>query len=191
MTSSRVMGIRVALMAGLLAVVACDATDWVEEGSMPLSTDINEFEPPMTRVENVVDSHWGVQVEDPYRWLENDDNEEVRHWFEAQGAHATNVLKTLPMGQTMLERLTELDQGAPYSTYGVRQLANGGLFYLRRNAGESLAKLYHLPAAASAAALLVDPDTLVNGDESHVSIEGYMPSWDGQFFGIRSCTRRL
>ena len=181
MTSSRVMGIRVALMAGLLAVVACDATDRVEEGSMPLSTDINEFEPPMTRVENVVDSHWGVQVEDPYRWLENDDNEEVRHWFEAQGAHATNVLKTLPMGQTMLERLTELDQGAPYSTYGVRQLANGGLFYLRRNAGESLAKLYHLPAAASAAALLVDPDTLVNGDESHVSIEGYMPSWDGQF----------
>ena len=169
-----------AAMVGVMPL-ACDVTHQIEEGNMQSSIDTSELHPPATRTETIVDTHWGVTVEDPYRWLEEEDSEEVRSWFEQQGAYASGVLGALPMRQQMLERLTQLDQGAPYSTYGVRQMANGDLFYLRRNAGESLAKLYQHPAGATEARLLVDPDMLSDDNQSHVSIEGYMPSWDGLF----------
>ena len=147
---------------------------------MTTESSLNTLPPP-TRMEDVIDTHWGVSVRDPYRWLEAQETEEVRTWFEDQGSYAAQTLGQLPMREQLLARLTELDQGAPYTTYGVRQLANGDLFYLRRNAGESLGKLYYHPHGAEAAKLLVDPDTLNDSAESHTSIEEYMPSWDGRY----------
>ncbi len=113
--------------------------------------------------------------------MEDQDSDEVRNWFEQQGSYAAQVLGDLPMRERLLARLTELDQGAPYSTYGVRQLVNGDLFYMRRNAGESLAKLYHQPSGAEEATILVDPELLGDADDAHSSIEVYMPSWDGRY----------
>jgi prolyl oligopeptidase len=175
--------LKLILMATLVSVLvaACESEDQTKEDHMQSLSKSTPLVPPITRVENVVDTHWGVQVEDPYRWLENQESQEVLHWFEQQGGFTEQVLSALPIRGKLLERLIELDQGAPYSTYGVRQLKNGDLFFLRRNAGESLAKLYHQPKDSGEAKLLLDPDTLANADDSHASIEGYMPSWEGRF----------
>lgn len=163
-----------------LLLSGCGAPDETGDPAMA-STATPLTPPPAARVDDVVDVHWGVEVPDPYRWMEDQDSDEVRNWFEQQGDYAAQVLGELPMRKQLLARLTELDQGAPYSTYGVRQLANGDLFYMRRNAGESLAKLYHQPSGAEAATILVDPELLGDDDESHSSIEVYMPSWDGRY----------
>jgi prolyl oligopeptidase len=40
--------------------------------------------PPQTRVDDVVDMIHGQKVEDPYRWLENGESEEVRKWVNEQ-----------------------------------------------------------------------------------------------------------
>lgn len=175
--------LKLILMATLVGVLvtACESEDRTKEDLMQSSSKSTPLAPPVTRIENVVDTHWGVQVEDPYRWLEDQDNQEVLHWFEQQGGFTEQVLNALPIRGQLLERLIELDQGAPYSTYGVRQLANGDIFFLRRNAGESLAKLYHQPKGAVEATLLLDPDALADDADSHASIEGYMPSWEGQY----------
>jgi prolyl oligopeptidase len=180
MTGHHLKLILMATLVGVL-VAACESEDQTKEDHMQSLSKSTPLVPPITRVENVVDTHWGVQVEDPYRWLENQESQEVLHWFEQQGGFTEQVLSALPIRGKLLERLIELDQGAPYSTYGVRQLKNGDLFFLRRNAGESLAKLYHQPKDSGEAKLLLDPDTLANADDSHASIEGYMPSWEGRF----------
>jgi prolyl oligopeptidase len=180
MTGHHLKLILMTTLVGVL-VAACESEDQTKEDHMQSLSKSTPLVPPITRVENVVDTHWGVQVEDPYRWLENQESQEVLHWFEQQGGFTEQVLSALPIRGKLLERLIELDQGAPYSTYGVRQLKNGDLFFLRRNAGESLAKLYHQPKDSGEAKLLLDPDTLANADDSHASIEGYMPSWEGRF----------
>ncbi|MDG1460535.1 MAG: prolyl oligopeptidase family serine peptidase, partial [Luminiphilus sp.] len=180
MTGHHLKLILMATLVGVL-VAACESEDQTKEDHMQSLSKSTPLVPPITRVENVVDTHWGVQVKDPYRWLENQESQEVLHWFEQQGGFTEQVLSALPIRGKLLERLIELDQGAPYSTYGVRQLKNGDLFFLRRNAGESLAKLYHQPKDSGEAKLLLDPDTLANADDSHASIEGYMPSWEGRF----------
>ena len=136
---------------------------------------------PLAKVENVMDTHWGVKVDDPYRYMEDQDDPEVVEWFKGQAKYTASVLESLPMREKLYERLVELDQGAPFETYGVRRLASGDMFYMRRNADENLGKLYYDPAESDAARLLVDPEALGAEGEQHYSLEVYMPSWDGRY----------
>ncbi len=136
---------------------------------------------PIAKIEDTTDTHWGVEVDDPYRYMEDQDDPEVVEWFKGQAEYTESVLAELPMRQEIYERLIELDQGAPYTTYGVRRLANGDMFYMRRNAGENLGKLYYHPADSDSARLLVDPETLGAEGEQHYSLGTYMPSWDGRY----------
>jgi prolyl oligopeptidase len=134
---------------------------------------------PIAKVENVTDAHWGVEVDDPYRYMEDQDDPEVLEWFKGQAEYTESVLEELPMREEIYERLIELDQGAPYTTFSVRRLANGDMFYMRRNAGENLGKLYYHAVDSDSARLLVDPETLGAEGEQHYSLGVYMPSWDG------------
>jgi prolyl oligopeptidase len=136
---------------------------------------------PVARIENTTDTHWGVEVDDPYRYMEDQDDPEVVEWFKGQAAYTESVLAGLPMREELYERLIELDQGAPFTTFAVRRLANGDMFYMRRNAGENLGKLYHHGAGSDAPRLLVDPETLGAEGEQHYSLGVYMPSWDGSY----------
>jgi prolyl oligopeptidase len=136
---------------------------------------------PIARIKNVTDTHWGVEVDDPYRYMEDQDDPDVVGWFKGQAEYTESVLAGLPMREEIYERLIELDQGAPYITYGVRRLANGDMFYMRRNAGENLAKLYYHPADSDSPRLLVDPESLGAEGEQHYSLGTYMPSWDGRY----------
>ncbi len=136
---------------------------------------------PVARIENVTDTHWGVEVDDPYRYMEAQDDPDVVEWFKGQAEYTESVLAEVPGRQEIYERLVELDQGAPFDTYAVRRLASGDTFYMRRNAGENLAKLYYQPADSDDARLLVDPEALGAEGEQHYSVDTYMPSWDGRY----------
>ena len=89
---------------------------------------------PIAKIDNTTDTHWGVEVDDPYRYMEVQDDPEVVEWLKGQAEYTESVLGGLPMRKELYERLTELDQGAPYTTFGVRRFANGDMFYLRRKA---------------------------------------------------------
>jgi len=136
---------------------------------------------PVARIEDTTDTLWGIEVDDPYRYMEDQDDPKVLEWFKGQAKYTESVLAGSPMREKLYERLTELDQGAPYTTFGVRRLANGDMFYMRRNAGENLAKLYYHPADNDNARVVVDPETLGAEGEQHYSLGAYMPSWDGSY----------
>ena len=136
--------------------------------------------PPVARVDDVVETHWGGEVKDPYRYLENDADPEVLAWFRGQAAYAERVLAALPDRRALFERLVELDRGAPFRTSGVKELDNGDVFYLRREAGENVEKLYHQGAGGAEPRVLVDPQTLGAEGEAHYALAVYQPSWDGR-----------
>lgn len=135
---------------------------------------------PVARVDEVVETHWGVEVKDPYRYLENDADPEVLAWFRGQAVYAEGVLAALPDRRALFERLLELNRGAPFRTSAVKELDSGDVFYLRREAGDNIEKLYHQPAGGAAARVLVDPQTLGAAGEAHHSLAVYQPSWDGR-----------
>ena len=50
----------------------------------------------------------GVEVPDPYRWLEDLDSEQTRAWIEAQNRLTAEYLAQIPEREPIRERLTEL-----------------------------------------------------------------------------------
>ena len=67
---------------------------------------------PQTRRVDQVDPQFGVQVADPYRWLENDvrKDPEVAAWVAAQNKVTDAYLATLPGRDIFKERLTRADR---------------------------------------------------------------------------------
>jgi prolyl oligopeptidase len=63
------------------------------------------YEYPDTREEATVDTYHGVQVKDPYQWLENWSSEEVKEWSAAQNLVARKLLDSLPNREEIAARL--------------------------------------------------------------------------------------
>jgi prolyl oligopeptidase len=88
--------------------------------------------PPATRRDDVVDRLHGVDVADPYRWLEDGDGPEVRAWIATQNAHTRAALDARPDRGWWHERLVALMQRPVVMAV---QLRGERLFCLERPAG--------------------------------------------------------
>lgn len=63
---------------------------------------------PATLASVVTDTLHGVEISDPYRWLESSATPEVRVWTQQQNAYTDRLLQVLPGRFEMRRRLTEL-----------------------------------------------------------------------------------
>ena len=60
---------------------------------------------PETRMGDVVDTYFGVEVPDPYRWLEDDLSNETADWVKAQNEVTAGYLMQIPYRAELKERL--------------------------------------------------------------------------------------
>jgi len=94
------MKYKVILFAALIG--GCSSPQKEELTSMAL-------EYPQSRKDTtVIDEYFGVQVADPYRWLEDDTSEETANWVAAQNKVTFDYLGTIPYRNAIKDRLTAL-----------------------------------------------------------------------------------
>jgi prolyl oligopeptidase len=131
---------------------------------------------PGARREAVVDVLHGVEVPDPYRWLEDGGSPEVQSWVTEQNAHTRSLLDGRAERSSWHLRLVEL-LSAGMST-SVR-LAGPHLFCLERSGGTPQFQLVVRSASDPLAAprVLVDPATLAA--DGTAAIDWFEPSADG------------
>ena len=79
-------------------------------GSAAASAPSSALTYPDTARGDTVDPQFGVDVPDPYRWLEDDVriNPKVADWVAAQNKVTDAYLATLPGRETFKQRMTEL-----------------------------------------------------------------------------------
>jgi prolyl oligopeptidase len=132
---------------------------------------------PRARRDEVVDVWHGVEVPDPYRWLEDGDAAEVAAWVRAQNDHTRALLDARPERPRWHERLVAL-LGAGVST-GCR-LAGDAVFTLERAGGQSRFVLVVRSALdrTTPARTLIDPAQR-SGDVT-AAIDWFHPSQDGR-----------
>ncbi len=70
---------------------------------------------PQTKKVDVVDDYHGVQVADPYRWLEDDNAPEVKAWVGEQNRLTFSYLSAIPCRAGIAKRLEELFNYPRYS----------------------------------------------------------------------------
>ncbi|MGB7603289.1 MAG: prolyl oligopeptidase family serine peptidase [Candidatus Sulfotelmatobacter sp.] len=64
--------------------------------------------PPPTQMEPVTETLHGVEVTDPYRWLEDQNSPRTRAWIEEQTAYTRAYFDSIPGREQIRERVREL-----------------------------------------------------------------------------------
>ena len=137
--------------------------------------------PPPTRADNVVDTLHGVQVTDPYRWLEDQESAETRAWVGAENSCTESVLRKLPRA-AIEKRLGEL---LKVDTISIPRERGKRYFFMKRGAGEDLSVIYMREGLDGPDVVLVDPAPL-SADHT-VSVALTRVSEDGRMiaYGVR------
>jgi prolyl oligopeptidase len=132
---------------------------------------------PATRRLAQVDPQFGVNVEDPYRWLENDVREdpEVSGWVEQQNKVTNAFLATLPLREKFKARMTELYD---YERFGVPRKKGAHYFYTRNSGLQNQAVLYVRDAVDGEGRVLIDPNAW--SKDGATALAEWSPSEDGK-----------
>lgn len=128
----------------------------------------------------VIDTHWNVKVEDPYRCLESTSDEKVQQYMKAQAAAAEAVLAKIPGREKLLKRIQEIDSEIPANVADVRRAENGALFYQKRLATDNQYKLYVRQGFEGPEKVLVDPEVMAKATGKPHAIGDYAISRDGR-----------
>jgi len=123
----------------------------------------------------VLEVRHGVEVRDPYRWLEDGDAEEVRRWSEAQGRHTRAALDAIPFTAAIRERLRVLFSIGLVSAPAIR---GDRYFHQRRTGDQEQPVLYLRQGREGEDRVLLDPARFAEDRTS--ALDWYYPSDDGR-----------
>jgi prolyl oligopeptidase len=151
-------------------------------GSAFAATAAPLVRPPTTRADSVKEVLHGVEIVDPYRWLENKDAPETRTWIDAQNAFTDAQLGAQPGREAIrsrLEQLLKVDQvTVPYERAG-------RYVYTKRRADQDLPLIVMRQGTGGAEQVLVDPHPL--SPDHTISVQIFAVSQDGKLlaYGTR------
>ncbi len=141
------------------------------------------FGPPQTPRIPVVNEYHGVQVIDPYQWLEDCNVQRVQSWSNKQNAYARSILNNLPSIEELRERITEILTAESVSYYSVCR-RKGTLFSMKRQPPKEQSFLVVMPSAEEAEfeRIIVDPTKI--DPSGSTTIDWYVPSPDGNLVAV-------
>lgn len=148
------------------------------------STSAYSIEYPDTRTGHQIDDYHGVQVADPYRWLEADVREtpEVADWVARQNAVTDRYLETLDQREKIRPILTKVWD---YERFGVPRKAGGRYFFTRNNGLQNQAVLYIQDGLDDEPRVLIDPNQW--SADGTVALAQWAPSPEGRYlaYGVQ------
>lgn len=129
---------------------------------------------PVTRQGSHVDEYHGVKVADPYRWLEEATDPEVRAWVDAQNEVTRGFVDTIPERRAIHARLR---QAVDYERMLGAIRRGRSVFYTRNEGLQDQAVLWVQPDGESPRVLL-DPNAL--SADGTVALSNWSASRDGR-----------
>ncbi|MBI3519779.1 MAG: S9 family peptidase [Bacteroidetes bacterium] len=136
---------------------------------------------PETKIVKQTDDYHGVKVEDPYRWLEDDNSPETKAWVESQNKITGQYLSQITYREKVKQRLTALWNYEKVSTI----FKKGKLFFSIRNNGlQNQSVVYSQTSLLDNPVVVLDPNTL--SSDGTTSLSGMAISKDGTYlaYGI-------
>ena len=166
------MSYRISILVVVAALTACGRT--APESQQPQQP---ELQYPATATVEHVDTYHGIDVPDPYRWLEDDVRESaaVANWVEGQNEVTFAYLDSIPERDFIKGRLTALWD---YDRYSLPVKEGGHYFYSHNTGLQNQSVIYVQTGLDAEADVLIDPNTW--SDDGTVALASYVPSPDGR-----------
>lgn len=135
---------------------------------------------PVTKKVDTVDTYFGVEVADPYRWLENDTAQETAAWVKAQNDVTFAYLNKIDYRGPILDRLEEIMNyerlGSPFR--------HGDYWYFYKNDGlQNHFVLYRKKGMDGTPEVFLDPNTF--SEDATTTLAGVSFSKDGSLAAYR------
>jgi prolyl oligopeptidase len=124
---------------------------------------------PVTRQDGVSEEFHGVEIVDPYHWLEDQVSAATRDWIDRQNGYAHALLDGQPVRAPISQRLTEMLR---HDQVGGPELRGGYYFFEKRGAEQELWSIYRRKATGGPDELLVDPAPLSADHRTSVGLLG-------------------
>lgn len=110
---------------------------------------------PVTKKIDVIDNYFGVEVPDPYRWLEDDMSEETEEWVKAQNEVTFAYLDKVPFRDDIRSRLEKMWN---YEKFG-RPFKEGDYTYFLKNDGLQNQYVIYRQKGNGEPEVFLDPNT--------------------------------
>ncbi|ODY81532.1 prolyl oligopeptidase family serine peptidase [Vibrio parahaemolyticus] len=110
---------------------------------------------PNTRKDSVVDTYFGHDIADPYRWLEDDRSEETAQWVSGQNSVTFDFLGQIPYRQQIRDLVANSQNYEKYSQPFVR----GDYTYFYKNDGLQNQSVLYRRKGEGEAEVFLDPNT--------------------------------
>jgi len=136
---------------------------------------------PMSKIEEVKDNYHGVEVVDPYRWLEDQHSPATRAWIDAQNQYTASLLDRWPQREQLQRRVAQL---LKIDSINVPTERNGRLFFVKQSAEQDQGVLC-LKRPDGHEEVLVDPNPLSADHTVSVALEAVSEDGTVVAYGLR------
>ncbi len=126
---------------------------------------------PETKKGDQVDDYFGTKVADPYRWLEDDNAEDVKAWVTAQNEVTFAYLEKIPGRDKLRDRITELYNYPKYSS----PFKAGDYYFFQKNDGlQNQYVTYYQKGLDGEPEVFIDPNKLSEGRDYEDRADGVL-----------------
>lgn len=136
--------------------------------------------PETRRDSTVVDDYFGVQVSDPYRWLEDDNSDETADWVKRQNSLTFSYLSALKQRDTLRKRLGKLYD---YERFETPFQKGGRLFFFKNDGMQNQNVLYVQDSLNREPQILIDPNGF--SADGTVALSGTSVSHNGKYMAYQ------
>lgn len=133
--------------------------------------------PPPVR--DTAETIFGVTVHDPYRYLENVRDPQVRGWMLSEGERARQALDRIEGRDALEQRIAQLSAATGDAIGGIVRMPGERLWFLKRPKGQAQYRLVLREGGRDR--VLVDPQVLAARTGVPHAINYFVPSWDGRY----------
>ena len=140
---------------------------------------VNYLNYPETKKGTVVDTYFGENVADPYRWLEDDMSDETAQWVKTQNNLTFSYLEQIPYRDTLKQRLEKLMNYEKISA----PFTEGDYTYFYKNDGLQNQYVLYRSKDGGEAEIFLDPNTF--SEDGTTSMSGLSFSEDGSLLAYQ------
>lgn len=134
---------------------------------------------PETRKTDAKDTYFGVEVADPYRWLEDDYSEETKAWVKAQNEVTFGFLDRIPFRKDWFKRIEATNNYPKYSS----PFRNNKHYYFYKNDGlQNQSVLYRQLGLKGKPEVVIDPNKFSANSTTSLAI--FSLSKDGRYAAV-------
>ncbi len=131
---------------------------------------------PKTLKVDQVDEYFGIEVKDPYRWLEDENSQETKNWINLQNELTFNYLSKIDYRDKIKDRLKEI---LNYERISAPEFKGGYYFFLKNDGLQNHSVLYYFKNLSDEPKQIIDPNTF--SKDGSIALVNFDVSSNGKY----------